>query len=269
MQNLLQFIFRYSSFFTFIILEAICIYFLVTYNSSQREIYLHSSNLAVGRVYESVSEVKSYANLNEINDSLARENARLRAKLLSITGDSIVIALDTPDYKVIPCEIINNNILSRNNMMTLDKGKNDGLHNSMGLIDDKGIVGITRSTGSRYTTAYSILNTELRISAKIKRSRHFGTLVWTAEDIRYMTLRSIPKHADVKLGDTVATTAFSTIFPPDIPIGLVDNIEQPPGRNDFSIRVKLFNDLSKISVVYAVEDVTKRLKVNLEKQNDE
>ena len=110
MQNLLQFLFRYSSFFTFIILETICIYLLLTYNTSQREIYLYSSNLAAGKIYQSVSEVTNYAKLNEINDSLAAENARLRALLLSNTEDSIIANIDLPDFKVIPCEVINNNI---------------------------------------------------------------------------------------------------------------------------------------------------------------
>ena len=113
--------------------------------------------------------------------------------------------------------------------MTLDKGIEDGLEKSMGLIDDKGIVGIIKRVGNNYSSAYSILNTDIKISARLKRNQYFGTLTWPANDLRVMELRSIPKHADIRLGDTVTTTSYSTIFPPDVPIGIVDNVRQLPG----------------------------------------
>lgn len=268
MQNLLQFILRYSSFFTFIILETFCIYLLVTYNTSQREIYVHSSSLITGKVLNSVHEMKEYANLSEVNDSLARENARLRALMMSFHKDSIDAVIDSSDayYKVIPAEVINNNILGRNNMITLDKGARDGLSPSMGLIDDVGIVGIIKDVSERYATAYSILNTSLRISAKISRNNHFGSLVWDASDIRYMNLRSIPQHVEVRMGDTVSTTEYSSIFPADVPVGVIEEFELTPGRNDFTIRVKLLNDLSRIDVVYAVKGEFWQEKKDLENE---
>lgn len=255
MQNLLQFILRYSNFFTFLLLETICIYMLVTFNASQKEIYVYSSNLASGKVLNTMHNVKSYTNLSEVNDSLAAENALLRATLLTIQKDSInAPSLDSSTlYTLIAGEVINNNILSRHNMLTLDRGSKDGIEPSMGLIDDKGIVGIVKSVSPHYATAYSILNTSLRISAKIQRNNYFGTLIWEADDIRFMTLTSIPKHVEVRLGDTISTTEFSTIFPSNIPVGTVEEIDLPAGRNDFSIKVKLFNDLAQLNVVYAVK----------------
>ncbi len=264
MQNLLQVLLRYGSFFSFILLESICIYFLVTYNDSQREIYLYSSQLATGKIYESMHEVRSYVELNSINDSLAAENARLKAQLFSIVPDSNLTPSSFPDYQITACEVINNNVLGRNNMMTLDKGELHGLERSMGLVDDKGIVGIIKRTGQNYSSAYSILNTDIRISARLKRNQYFGTLTWPAKDLRVMELRSIPKHADIRLGDTVTTTSYSTIFPPDVPIGLVENVRQLPGRSDFTIDVKLFNDLANVKVVYAVKKKDRSERVEVE-----
>ncbi|MDX1684730.1 MAG: rod shape-determining protein MreC [Saprospiraceae bacterium] len=269
MQNLLRFIFRYSHFFTFVILEAICIYFLVSYNTSQKEIFIYSSNLVTGKIYNTVDEIRDYAQLERVNDSIIRENARLKAALLTLSADSTLPDLSITNYKVIPSRVINNNILGRNNMMTIDQGSDAGIQPSMGLIEDGGIVGIVKDVSQNYATAYSILNASLMISAKIDRNDHFGSLIWPAEDIRYMELTSVPKHAEVRLGDTVTTTAYSAVFPPDIPIGIIEEVDLEPGRSDFSIRVKLFNDLSRIDVVYAVRAETTPERTEIENRMED
>ena len=138
----------------------------------------------------------------------------------------------------------------------------------MGIIGPSGIVGIVKRCGQNYSTAYSILNTDLRISARISRTNYFGTLSWPAKDIKTMVLRAIPKHADVRIGDTVTTTSFSNIFPADIPIGVVENVEQKPGRADFSIDVKLINDMSNLSFVYAVRKKDKADRESIEASNE-
>ena len=263
MQNLLQFLLRYSTFLVFLILEVICLYLLISFNESQRGVFLYSSNLFTGRLYEGLHEFKDYAHLRTTNDSLARENAELRAQLMSLSQDTTYQQLDT-QFTFIPCEVINNNILGRNNMMTLNKGAIDGIRRSMGLIDRNGIVGIVKDVGEHYATAYSLLNTDLKISARIKRNKYFGTVNWTGSDIQKVTLRSIPKHADVKMGDTITTTSYSTVFPADIPIGTVEEVEIQPGRNDFLITVRLFNNLANAHFVYAVQKTNKDERVQLE-----
>jgi rod shape-determining protein MreC len=224
--------------------------------------------LITGNIYEGLHEFREYSHLRTTNDSLASENAKLRASLLSFTQDSLAVHPDT-QYTTIACEVINNNILGRNNMMTLNKGSDHGMKSSMGLIDDSGVVGIVKEVGNSYSTAYSILNTDLNISARIRRNKYFGTLNWKGSDIREATLRSIPKHADVKIGDTVTTTSYSTIFPPDIPIGSVEDVAIQPGKNDFLITVKLFSNLANAHIVYAVQPTNIKDRIRVEQNSDD
>ena len=157
-------------------------------------------------------------------------------------------------YDLIPAKVINNNVTGRNNTLTLDVGLNEGVGKSMGVIHPDGVVGVIRKVSSSYASVVSLLNTDLRISARSKRTNNFGTLRWNGEDMRYAMLTSIPKHADVMLGDTIATTSYSSIFPKDIPLGVVDDIEQPAGRGDFLITVRLFIDFSSLDYAYVVVD---------------
>jgi len=253
MQNLLLFLIRYGTFMTFLLLEAICIYLLVQNNDHQNEIFLYSSNLAAGSLYDKFHDVQEFVNLKEVNDSLASENARLKERLLA-KPDSIFSALpqDSMPYQLIPAKVINNSISSRNNMLTLNKGSRHGVEKSMGVINEQGVIGVIKSVSKNYSTVISILNTDLKISAKIKRNNFFGTLSWSAIGVRTVQLEGIPKHSNINLGDTVATTSYSTIFPPDIPIGVVSDIKQPAGRSDFLLSVQLFPDLTNLSYTSVV-----------------
>ena len=57
----------------------------------------------------------------------------------------------------------------------------------MGVVNDKGLIGITQSVSTNFTTIISIINTDLMISAKIKESGYFGTLSWNGKNAQKIT----------------------------------------------------------------------------------
>ena len=59
----------------------------------------------------------------------------------------------------------------------------------------------------------SILNTNINISAKLKKTNHFGSLTWDGKSHDFIQLTDIPKIASVEIGDTIVTSGRSTIFP--------------------------------------------------------
>ena len=92
---------------------------------------------------------------------------------------------------------------------------------------------------------------DLKISAKLKRSNHFGSLYWDGKNYRDVTLSDIPQHVVVNVGDTVVTSGFSSIFPAGIDLGTIKSIESR-GVNFHSITVKLFNDFKQLNTVWVV-----------------
>ncbi len=252
MRNLLLFLLRYSSLLTFIALEAIALFLIIRYNQGQRDIFFYSSNIFSGKLYDQVDRAKNYFRLTEINDSLALENARLISQLYS-QRDTGINGEEATAFNITPVRVINNSVNKRNNTITIAKGAVDGVRRSMGLIGKKGIVGIVRHVGNKYAVALSILNTDVSISAKIKRSNFFGTLKWDGKDGRYMYLHSIPKHAEVRVNDTIATTGYSTIFPGNIDIGRVDEIDLDHGKNEYTLKIKLINSLYSLDYAYLVD----------------
>ena len=84
MNNLLQFVVRYSAFLLFATLEIIAFYLVVRYNDDQQAIYLHSSALISGRIYQAADDLYQYNRLSRVSDSLAAENAQLKEQVFNL-----------------------------------------------------------------------------------------------------------------------------------------------------------------------------------------
>jgi rod shape-determining protein MreC len=86
----------------------------------------------------------------------------------------------------------------------------------------------------------------------VKGSDSFCSLSWDGGDPRYSTLIDLPRYAQFEKGDTVVTSGFSSIFPSDLPVGTVENIEDSADGMFYTVRVKLFVDFSSLTSVFIV-----------------
>lgn len=68
----------------------------------------------------------------------------------------------------------------------------------------------------------------------------------------YVQLIDIPRLASVKKGDTVVTGGRSTIFPENIPVGIIDKIYVDTETNYYTLNVRLFNDMTNLNHVYVI-----------------
>lgn len=268
MRNLILLFRKFGSLILFIFLEIIAFYLIVNYNNKQKEIFLYSSNIFTGTILERYDNSVDYFNLKNLNDSIAGENAHLMERLFQDDKPDFlreeILDSSLLQYEIIPAQITNMSIKFRNNRLTLDKGKADGIEEGMGVITTQGIIGIVQKVNNRYASVMPIINTQMQVSVKIQTKNYFGDLVWEPYDERYMLLKHIPKHAEVAIKDTVVTSGYSTVYPKDIPIGTVENIRLPAGSNYFDIQVKLFNHLANLEYVYVVRNRMKDLQVEIE-----
>ena len=123
----------------------------------------------------------------------------------------------------------------------------------MGVITDKGIIGIVENTSKNYSRVISILNSNIRINAGLKKSNQYVSLVWNGKDPNIVQLETIPRQAVLKKGDTIITNGRSTIFPRGIEIGTIVNYELDQNQSYFLIDIQLFNDMTDIGFVYMIQ----------------
>jgi rod shape-determining protein MreC len=269
MQQIFNFIFKNSNRILFLLL--LCISFLLTIqaHSYHRSKIISSANYLSGGVYEKINNVSEYLNLKTQNDALAIENARLKS-ILFATTDSISITKlektkDNQPYDIVVSKVIHNSYNVHENYLTLNSGALQGVEPDMGVINNLGLVGIIDNTSPRYSTVISILNVKSRINAKIKKSNHFGSLIWNGKSTGFVQLIDVPRLAAIRKGDTIVTGGQSVIFPENINIGTIDKVEIDDQTHYYTITVKLFNDMTNLGHVYIIKSKYREELNNLEK----
>lgn len=256
LRNLLPVLIKYGSTFLFVLLELICIYLIVQNNKTQRSIWLNSSNIFSGQLYERVNLAKNFVNLREENNALAIENAALRAQLLeqqfkANSQDSIIAA----NFDFIPALVINNSTNKLNNKITLNVGSKAGVKKGMGVVDRNGIVGIVAYVNSNYCMVVSVLNISTNISAMIAKTKTLGSLQWKGKRLDRMELMSIPQYIEAEVGDSIVTSGYSTVFPKGHMVGTIKTLKQNVNTGYSEIEVELNNNILELEHVYIVKNI--------------
>ena len=269
MQQIIFFLIRNKNFLLFIVLFSISIFLTIQTHSYHKNNFVNSSNNITGGIYTIKSSITNYFNLREENEILIDENTRIRIQLESYKSKVVNQNIDTNSilskYYFVSAKVINNSFSKTKNKITIDKGERDSIQLDLGVITSKGIVGIIDNVSNKYATIQSILNTNSQINAKLKNEKHFGSLVWNAEDPNVIQLIDIPRLASVKIGDTIVTGGKSTIFPEGILIGAVIDFELTEDKNSQNLNIQLFNDMTNLQHVYIIDNLDSQEIINLEK----
>jgi len=263
MQQIISFLYKNKLFILFLLLEVLALIFTVQSHSFHKSKFVNSANFVSGGIYTRVNNFKEFLLLKKENQRLAEENAYLknvldREKMIleTLRSDQIDTALHHQKYNYISAKVISNNYRKNNNYLTINRGSNSFLEPDLGVINSKGIVGITKSVSNNYATVLSILNVNSRINAKLLNSDHFGSLSWDNNDYNVVQLQDLPVQAPIYIGDTVVTGGKSTIFPEGIPIGTIRDFQTQNNRFEY-INITLFNDMSSIGYVQVVKNFDK------------
>lgn len=268
MRYLLAFLKKYSFFFLFILLEAIAFIWMMNGLNYQRSVMANLSGSLSGAVYSVANNITDFANLGRENEKLVQENARLRNALSQKKTyyplDSVVY--DTLNYTTRdsafysqfvyePVNFIHNTVHKPNNYLMIDKGRIEGIDQDMGIVNGSGVVGIITDVSNNFSWGMSMLNTNIKLSAKLKRNNQLGTVEWDGKEHRYGKLTDVPAHTNVKTGDTIVTSGFSQVFPEDIMIGFVDEVSVNEGTNLYAIHFRYAADFNSLDYGYVIKNV--------------
>ena len=258
----------------FIILEIASVLMLSRNNQIQRLWIARISHGFMARTWGASQSVSNYFSLKRQNDELALENDRLQKlvrgyELAAREADpaSKPVLADN-GFNYIPATIIKSSTNTQHNYLIIDKGSEDGITRNSGIITDKGVIGIVDAVSSHYSYAISFLNTELFISARLGNSGAVGPLAWDGTGSDRAILKEIPLQFKFAPGDTVYTSGYSTIFPPDIPIGVAGESKIINGATN-EIKVDLFQNHKALKYVTIVSNTRAAEIEAIEKQEEQ
>ncbi len=270
MRNLILFLIRYNAFFVFLLLEGVALFFVIRNHNYHRAGFLNSAGLVTGNIYNTYFSFGEYLNLNTVNEQLMEENAWLRERQnymlipdslnTEVLKDSLKIF-----YEFIPVKVINYTTDKVSNYITLNKGKNHGIDKDMGVITGNGVVGIVSRVSNNFSTVMSVLHKNTRVSIKIKKFNYPGTLQWSGGSPALAELTGIPQHLPIAEGDTVVTSGFSAIFPENIPVGVIQKFQSPPGSSFYEVTIKLLADFETLQYAYVINNTLQDEQRELEK----
>ena len=250
----------------FVVLEAFALHYYANSTSYTKAKLITASNYVVGGIYSQLSGIGSYfrlkrenaalnAELAELLPAYCKENGFTHIELMPLAEHPFDGALtDTAGrrkYEYYPAKVVNNSITRQENYITIDRGADDGMRPDMALIAEGGIAGYIVGCSDRFSVCLSVLNRNFRTSGKIKGGADFGWVYWDGTSYRHLTLSEIPKYAQIHAGDTIVTTAHSSIFPPDLTIGTVESFELN-NATYYDVKVRLHTDIAALNNVLAV-----------------
>ncbi|HEY6191730.1 MAG TPA: rod shape-determining protein MreC [Bacteroidota bacterium] len=197
------------------------------------------------------NEVLRQLNVNLSNEvSLLREARLENLKLRGLAG----LKQHSP-FKLVAGNVVGKSLLLMRNTITLDIGEAEGVKTDMAVISESGLVGKIIATSEKYSIAQLVLNKDFRASAKIQRTRIDGILAWDGGEVLH--LKNVSKTQDVKEGDLVITSEYSSVFPSEVKIGIVSRLSEKPGSLFKEVEVTStvdFPSLEQVFVVAAAQD---------------
>lgn len=268
MRNIFLFLRRYSVFFAFLILQIISLWFLFSYNRFHRAKFLGVANEITGRINTQYNKVEDYFSLKQENRRLHKLNDSLLNLMHSnfVSPDTTVrLVKDTIPYDTLghyrryyfrDATVVYNTVSSQKNYIQLNKGSKQGIKDNMAVISSDGYpVGIIVNVSPDFSEAMSLLHVQNTVNASLKKSGDFGTLQWDGKDPRYLTLKNIPKSAEVKKGDTVLTSSYSYNFPPGYIVGTVTDITMDNVTGFLNLKVKTAANFFNLQQVHIIENL--------------
>ena len=266
MRNLLDFLRKYHHWFIFILLEVASGVLLFQYNSYQGSVWLSSANAMVGKIYQWESEVTSFFSMSKANKELALRNIylerqvdQLRRLYTDLTKDTPVMERDElqflSQYKLIPAKVVDNSLNRAENLMTIDKGRADGVEVDMGVACGNGVVGVVYLVSEHYSVVIPVLNaSSSRISCSIRNRGYFGYLRWYGGDPSVAYVEDVPRHAKFSLGEWVVTSGFSSIFPSGVLVGKIEQVYNSHDGLSYKLKVRLSTDFGCVRDVCVISD---------------
>ena len=146
---------------------------------------------------------------------LKKDNTRLR-KILSLQ--------ESANNDNISAAVISRKTGSWWRQIILNKGSKDGVKIGSTVIGPGGLLGRVNNTSLFTSSVTLITSPQSKLGVWVDRIQINGLLVGLGDE--YPSLILFSKDADIKVGDFVSSSPASTLLPPNIPIGIVQSIDE-------------------------------------------
>ena len=267
MRNVFLFIRRHFNFLFFLVLQIVSLSFLFRYNKFHEAAFMNVSTELTGRINEKYNGIEYYFQLKRTNESLVKENIRLRQLLkenYEAPDSNRRLIMDTMrvdsarsilKYNYLEAKVVGNTTALQFNYITIHRGFAQQVRPNMGVVGPQGIVGTVVNVSENFATVMSLLHRQYKVVVKLKNGGERGAIEWDGLSPLFVTLKDIPKSARVAKGDTILTSQTSSLFPANIMVGTVYDIVPDNTSNFYTLKVRPATNFFNIEYVYVIDNM--------------
>ncbi len=267
MRNFLTFIRRFRVLLFFALLQGFALTVYFTFSTFPRSRYLTTASSVSGSVMEMRNDVTKHFLLSGSNKKLQAENKWLRERLLAnrvalkapVGMDSVILKKEDfiQRFEYIPGGIISSSFSRRNNYFTLNIGTKQGVKRGMGVISDKGVVGVVHNVSDHFSVIKSCLTKDINVDIMINNSGEPGFLKWNGADPRRGSMTGVSNDRSIKKWSKIVTRGKSGIFPRGIPVGMVEKTLPVEGQPIWDVTVLFAENFRTVQYIYVIKNILK------------
>lgn len=225
-------------------------------------------------VNQVVNSVTSIFEADKSVEQLKRENAELMLQVNRLRKNgylneelrSMLAFRDTSSYPLVYADVVSKLVNKIHGNFIINKGGKDGIKIGMPAVNDKGIIGVIGDVTEDFSVVRTLYNSGLNVAVTVQSINIDGILSWNGNEL---IIKNIPTTYNVRVGDRIETSDFSSILPPHIPVGVVSKRETISLGLLHTISIKPFADISAVDNLFIIKSIPSKqvnqLEMNLMK----
>lgn len=197
---------------------------------------LYLADLPVSAARSLGESLSTRKQLRESNDSLHRENLRLRARLQQLDAleaenmrlrDLVGSSFKIGD-RVLISELLAVDLDPYRQQVLINKGSLSGIYPGQPVLDAHAVMGQVTKVTPMTATVLLITDASHALPVQVDRNG-LRAIAFGTGQIHELELPHLPNNADIQEGDLLVTSGLGGRFPPGYPVAVVSRIERRPG----------------------------------------
>ena len=208
---------------------------------------------------------KDYNELKAENEKLKQESADLRTQLVDyydIKSENArlwkyyKLKKTNSDFEILPASVIRRDTNDVFYSFTIDAGSSSGISVQDPVITENGVIGFVNSVNATSSKVTTILSPDLQAGAVDKKTGESGVVSGNAvlSDDNKTTFTKIDANAKVKKGDIIVTSGIGGVYPADLILGEVTDIQYDDYDAAKYAVVKSYENIKSVTDVVVLTD---------------
>ncbi|MDE0978891.1 MAG: rod shape-determining protein MreC [Flavobacteriales bacterium] len=255
MYNLWRLIVRHQLILTFILCQGFALVWFFSSHGYPRGQWVRASLEVQGTWNEYVSDMSQLTELAHQNEQLLLENAQLRSELLKSKQRNNPLSTESKFANtIVPTEVIRSTAHLSANFIIINSGSDDGVETGQGALHRGFAVAKVVETTANHALLLPLIHTGMEWSARLGKNGPVGRLFWNGKDTQIAHLDDIPRNFAVSPGDTIYTSGFQGIFPPELTFGYATTTAPEQDGEFQRIQITLGAPFQELRYLHIVDD---------------